>query len=139
MMVTGAVRDLAERYTAAWCNRNASSVAGFYSPEGSLSINRGAPAVGRAAIAAAAQEFMTDFPDLAVFMEALEAQADRIVYRWRLTGTNTGPSGTGRRVGIRGFEQWRIGPDGLIAESRGQFDRADFQRQLGHGASGEAG
>jgi hypothetical protein len=27
-------------------------------------------------------------------------------------------------------EQWRIGADGLIEESRGRFDEADYRRQL---------
>jgi len=39
-------------------------------------------------------------------------------------------------VHISGFEQWRIGPDGLIAESRGHFDQAEYERQLQHGAAG---
>ena len=43
---------------------------------------------------------------------------------------NTGPGGTGRPVRISGVEQWRIGADGLIEESKGQFDEADYQRQL---------
>jgi predicted ester cyclase len=88
----------------------------------------------RAAIAEAAQGFMTDFPDLKVFMDGLTVEAERIVYRWTLTGTNTGPGGTGKRVQISGFEEWRIGADGLIAESRGHFDSAEYQHQLERGS-----
>jgi hypothetical protein len=33
-------------------------------------------------------------------------------------------------VRITGYEQWRFGADGLIAESQGHFDAADYQRQL---------
>jgi hypothetical protein len=33
--------QFAERYTAAWCSQNAASVAGFFSPDESLTINRG--------------------------------------------------------------------------------------------------
>jgi hypothetical protein len=29
---------------------------------------------------------------------------------------------------------WTIGEDGLIAQSRGHFDEADYRRQLQHGA-----
>jgi len=47
--------DLAQRYTAAWCSQDAASVAAFYSPNGSLSINGSAPAVGRSAITELAQ------------------------------------------------------------------------------------
>lgn len=50
-----------------------------------------------------------------------------------LAGANTGPGGTGKRVRISGFEEWRIGADGLIAESRGHFDSAEYLRQLERG------
>ena len=58
------LRDFALRYTAAWCSRDAASVAAFFSPDSSLSINDGAPAAGRRAIAEAFQEYMMAFPDL---------------------------------------------------------------------------
>jgi SnoaL-like polyketide cyclase len=122
------LRDFAKRYTAAWCSHNASSVAAFYSSAGSLTVNNGAPSIGRAAITAAAQDFMTAFPDLTVLMDGLEIQSGRAIYRWTLVGTNTGPGGTGKRVRISGYEQWQIASDGLIAESKGHFDSADYQR-----------
>ncbi len=128
------LRNLAEGYTAAWCSQNAASVAAFYSPDGSLTINDGPPAVGRAAITEAAQGFMTSFPDMKVFMDNLTIDGERAVYHWTLQGMNTGPGGTGKHVRISGFEQWRIGSDGLIAESKGHFDSAEYQRQLEQGA-----
>jgi len=135
-MASSDLRDFAGRYTAAWCSQDATSVAAHYSPDGSLSINDGPPSVGRAEIAAAAQAFMTAFPDMKVIMDSLEVDGERAVYRWTLLGTNTGAGGSGKRVHISGFEQWRIGPDGLIAESRGHFDQAEYERQLQHGAAG---
>jgi hypothetical protein len=54
------LRDFAKRYTAAWCSREAASVAAFFAPNGSLSVN-GAPAAGRGAITEVAQGFMTRF------------------------------------------------------------------------------
>jgi predicted ester cyclase len=96
-----------------------------------LTINDGVSSVGRAAIAAAAQGFMTAFPDLVVTMDGVDLDGRRATYRWTLTGTNTGPGGTGRPVRISGHEAWTIGADGLIAESQGHFDRADYNRQLG--------
>ncbi len=124
------LRELAEGYTAAWCSQVAAWVAGFYAEGGSLRINDGAAAVGREAITAAAQEFMTAFPDMVVAMDALEVEGERAVYRWTLTGRNIGPGGTGRAVRINGFEEWRVGEDGLIAESLGHFDAEEYQRQL---------
>ena len=127
------LHDLAKRYTAAWCSKDPASVAAFYSPNGSLSVNGDAPAVGRSAISEVAQEFMTAFPDLEVRMDDVLVQDDRAVYHWTLAGANTGPGGTGQRVRFSGFEQWDIGVDGLITESRGHFDDASYQRQLKHG------
>jgi predicted ester cyclase len=133
------VRALADRYTAAWCSRNASRVAEYYSSHGSLSVNGGAPAVGRGAIAGVAEGFMTAFPDMKVLMDGLLVEEDRAVYRWTLVGTNTGPGGKGHRVRISGFEVWRIGADGLIAESRGYFDSAAYQVQLERGVENAGG
>ena len=132
----GQLRRLAESYTAAWCSQNAASVAGFYSVDGSLRVNADPTAVGRDAIAGVAQGFMAAFPDLKVIMDDIVVDGDQTVYRWTLVGTNTGPGGTGRRVHLSGFEEWRIGADGLIAESRGHFDSAEYQRQLEQGVYG---
>jgi predicted ester cyclase len=124
------LHDFATRYTAAWCSQNAGSVASFFSVNGSLTVNNGTPSIGLAAITAVAQSFMTAFPDLRILMERIIERGDRAEYHWTLIGTNTGPGGTGNRVRISGFESWRFGPNGLIAESQGQFDRADYLRQL---------
>ena len=37
------------------------------------------------------------------------------------------------RVRVSGFEDWKLGADGLILESQGQFDQAEYERQLAHG------
>ena len=129
-MNSEAMNEFAGRYTAAWCSQDASSVAAFFAPEGSLTINDGSPAVGREAIAAAAQGFMTAFPDLVVRMDRVDVEGERAIYHWTLTGTNAGPGGTGGSVRISGREEWRMGEDGLIAESKGRFDEAEYQRQL---------
>ena len=124
------LREFAARYTAAWCSQNAASVASFFADGGSLKINEGVPAVGRAAITVAAQGFMTAFPDMIVTMDSIIPERDRAIYHWTLTGTNTGPAGTGKAVRISGYEEWTIGNDGLIAKSLGHFDEAEYQRQL---------
>jgi uncharacterized protein (TIGR02246 family) len=128
------LRDFAERYTAAWCSQEPERVAAHYAPNGSLTINDGAPSVGRDAITAAARSFMDAFPDMKVLMDDLRLDGDRTEYHWTLVGTNTGPGGTGNAVRISGFEEWTIGDDGLIAASLGHFDEAEYQRQLEHGA-----
>src|SRR6185436_14209681 len=85
------LRDLAHRYTAAWCSQDPASVAAFYSPNGSFKVNGGAPAVGRTAITKVAQGFMTAFPDMQVLMDDVLEQGDRVVYHWTLIGTHNGP------------------------------------------------
>ena len=124
------LQDFARRYTTAWCSQNAASVAGFYAQNGSLTINGGTPSVGRGAITDAAQDFMTAFPDMVVHMDGVSLEGDRAIYRWTLTGTNTGPGGTGKSVRISGYESWKMGANGLIAESLGHFDQAEYDRQL---------
>ena len=59
------LREFAERCTA-WCSHDTASVASFYSAGGSLTIIDGPPAVGRAAIAAAAQDSIATFPGVTV-------------------------------------------------------------------------
>ena len=127
------LNEFASRYTAAWCSQHAASVASFFEVQGSLKINEGTPAIGRAAITNSAQSFMTAFPDIVVKMDRLVVTDAKTEYHWVLTGTNTGPGGTGKFVRISGFEEWRFGPDGLIAESLGHFDAADYERQLNAG------
>jgi hypothetical protein len=126
--------EFAARYTAAWCSQDPASVAEFFSPGGSLRVNEGSPAVGREAIAEVALSFMTAFPDLRVEMDGLRSTPDGPEYHWTLTGANTGPGGTGHKVRISGFERWSLAPDGLIANSQGHFDAAEYRRQLEHGA-----
>jgi hypothetical protein len=122
--------EFATRYTAAWCSHDASSVASFYSESGSLAINGGVPAVGRGGVEAAARGFMTAYPDLVVKFDRLEPKGDRVLYHWTFTGTNTGPGGTGNQVRISGYEDWKMGSDGLIEDSKGHYDAQDWDRQV---------
>jgi len=122
--------DFARRYAAAWSSQHPDSLASFYAETGSLQVNAGAPSVGRAAISATAQGYMTAFPDMVVKMDSVSHEGGHVTFHWTWTGTNTGPGGTGKAVRISGYEEWTIGPDGLIAESKGHFDEAEYQRQL---------
>jgi hypothetical protein len=129
-MTADELRQFATRYAFAWCSQNAASVAEFFSPAASLKINTGSPCLGRDAIADAAQGFMTAFPDMVVTMDGISLEDNHAVFRWTLTGTNTGPGGSGNAVQISGYEEWTLGEDGLIADSKGHFDEAEYQRQL---------
>ena len=90
-------------YAKAWCSQDPESVAAFYAEPGSLSVNGGPAAVGRQAIANVARGFMSAFPDMKVTMDDLVRKPHEpygTVFRWTLTGTNTGPGGTGKHVRI---------------------------------------
>jgi predicted ester cyclase len=124
------ITTFAKRYAETWCSQNPESVAAFFAEKGSLSVNDGPPAVGRMAIAEVARGFMRDFPDMVVTMEKLSQESQGMAFHWTLSGTSAGPGGTGKRVRISGYELWKLRPDGLIAESKGYFDAADYERQL---------
>jgi uncharacterized protein (TIGR02246 family) len=132
------LRLFAERYAAAWCSQDPARVAAHYAPEGSLTINSGTPAAGRAAIMEAARSFMTALPDIEVVMDDLVLRDGATQFHWTFTGTNTGPGGTGNAVRVSGFEEWTLTSDGLIAESQGHYDQAEYDRQLEHGVDTSA-
>ncbi len=135
MTDTKSVEAMATKYTAAWCSQNAASVAAFFADSGSLKINAGSPAIGRPAITASAQAFMSAFPNMVVAMDSVRVHGTSAVYHWTLTGTNTGPGGTGKAVRIHGYEEWTLDADGHIARSLGHFDELEYARQLREGAS----
>jgi len=100
----GPLRDFGERYTAAWCSQG---VAAFFSTDGSLSINGGAPAAGRDSIREVVQGFMTAFPDLVLTMDDVRVEGDRAVYHWTFAGTNTGRPAPGSRCCSAGSRSGR--------------------------------
>ena len=123
----------AKQYAEAWRSQNPESVAAFFAENGSLRVNHGPPAVGRAAITEVARGFMRDLPDMIVTMDDVTHESDGTKFHWTLTGTNTGLGGTGKRLRISGYELWTISEDGLIGDSNGHFDNAEYERQLQHG------
>jgi hypothetical protein len=116
----------AKRYAESWCSQDPEKVAAFFAENRSLSVNNGPPAMGRAAIAREAQALMTTFPDMVVTMDDISCDSDGTKFHWTLTGTNTGSGGAAKRVRISGYELWKIDNDGLIAESKGHFDSAEY-------------
>src|SRR4051812_27826021 len=126
--------DFATRYAAAWSSQSPDSLAAFYSDSGSLKVNGGAPAVGRAAVRKSVEAFMTAFPDMVVRTDSVIQTPTGARFHWIWTGTNTGPGGTGKSVRMHGYEEWTFGARGLIAQSLGHYDEAEYQRQLKEGA-----
>lgn len=93
--------DLAVLYAEAWSSQDPEAFSMFYAENGSLRVNDGEPSVGRDAIEETARSFMVAFPDMVV-----------------------------RLVDLEGYEQWTLAEDGLILESRGYYDEAEYERQL---------
>src|SRR5262245_15530648 len=124
--------DFATPYAAAWSSQDPVLLASFYTENGRLTVNGGPPSVSRAAVTETARGFMTAFPDMVVKLDRLSGTADHPEFHWIWTGTNTGPGGTGKAVRITGYEEWTL-DGGRIAESRGHYDEAEYQRQLQHG------
>jgi len=123
------LNQFAARYAKAWCSHDPEKVAAVYAKSGSISVNGGPPAPALEV----ARAFMCDFPDMTVTFDQLEPRGDRTAFQWTLTGTY---AGTGNHVRISGYELWKIDNEGLIAESKGHFDVADYERQLGKRGDG---
>jgi len=134
-------RDMAEmtefatRYAAAWSGQDPVAFAAFYAENGIFRINDGEPSIGRDAITETARGFMAAFPDMVVRLVELRQANDQFEFHWHWTGTNSGPGGTGNSVDLTGYELWTLDHDGLILESLGHMDDAEYQRQLNEGAA----
>ncbi len=108
-------------------------MAACYEETASLTINGGKPSAGRSELAATAKSYMDAFPDLRVNVDQVVVAGDSAFWVWTLTGANTGPGGTGKRVRVSGVEVWTIGHSGLVANSIGYYDAATHERQLTQG------
>jgi hypothetical protein len=94
-------------------------------------------------------------------MDDVSRESDGTKFHWTLTETNSGPGGTGKRVRISGYELWKIDngaggsratwtgkPErvdeqrgesinaGLIENSKGHFESAEYEHQLRDGIDG---
>lgn len=126
-----AVRDMAERYAAAWSSGSAEAVASFYAEDGRITINGGDPLVGRAAIAEMAAGFYAEFPDLVVHLDDIRVAAgNKAIFVWTLEGKH---SETGKQVKVGGWEEWTLTDEPLVSASLGRFDAAEYDRQVAEG------
>jgi steroid delta-isomerase-like uncharacterized protein len=80
------------------------------------------------------QFYRSAFPDIDMIIQETIMEADKIVWHWTLTGTNTGPMGesppTGKQVRLSGISIGRI-VDGKIAEVGDFYNQASLLLQLG--------
>lgn len=74
------------------------------------------------------------FPDLHLTIEDQLVQGDRVAFRWRASGTHTGPLGaappTGKSIRLDGLIIDRV-VDGRVQERWEQWDQSLMLQQLG--------
>lgn len=129
------MESFGDRYAKAWSSQQPEHVAAFFSAKGSLQVNDEPRAEGREAIAKVAEGFMKAFPDMVVTKDVMTVTECGIEFHWILTGTNTGPNGTGKKIRISGYENWQMGTDGLIQQSDGAYDALEYNRQIKNGVT----
>ena len=78
--------------------------------------------------------FLRAFPDLHFTMEDQQVTGDKVAFRWRATGTHTGPLGaappTGKSIAVDGLILDRV-VDGKACERWEQWDQSLMLAQLG--------
>jgi hypothetical protein len=102
------------------------NVAAYFAKNGSLSVNDGPVAVGRAAIVKEAQAFMTTFPDMVVTFDKLEPRGDATAFHWTLTGNEHRT----RLAPENAFESAATNSGGSTATSDSRVERPLRQRRV---------
>jgi len=125
--MTTDIAQTAAAYTDAWTSGSAADVATFFAPNGHITINRGTPWQGRAGVAAMAEGFFADVPDLSLSCDGLRIAGNHVAYLWTFTGHH---AQTRNPLRISGWEEWDLDAEGKVAASRGWFDAEDYARQV---------
>jgi steroid delta-isomerase-like uncharacterized protein len=90
------------------------------------------PVQGRRAVKSFITEIIEALPDIRMTIEDLFGEGDRVVTRWKATGTHKseyrGARPTGRRITIRGITVWRLA-SGRIVESWSHSDLSGLLEQ----------
>ncbi|MEL7467073.1 MAG: nuclear transport factor 2 family protein [Pseudomonadota bacterium] len=124
------IKDLAEAYAAARSSGNPNAVVSFYRDDGQITINRGDPIEGQAALLDMVSSFYAEFPGLTVELEHLRIAGDHVMFGWVLEGTH---SETGNHVRVPGWEEWDLDENNKVRVSLGWFDAAEYERQIREG------
>jgi steroid delta-isomerase-like uncharacterized protein len=89
---------------------------------------------GPDAVAASVRMFHAAFPDFSISVDDLIAADDKVVWRYAMGGTHSGPflgvEATGRRVSTTGITIFRLA-DGMLREGWINFDALGLLRQFG--------
>jgi uncharacterized protein (TIGR02246 family) len=121
------ISSFARAYEAAWNSGDPAQVAACFAPEGGIVINRGQPWQGRAKVAEMAAGFYADVNDMRVILDELRIAGSHVAFIWTFTGRH---AGTGKPLSVKGWEEWDLDAEGLIAASQGWFDAEDYAAQV---------
>jgi uncharacterized protein (TIGR02246 family) len=124
------IQEIAEAYAAAWSSGDANAVASFYAEDGKITINRGGPHVGRAALLEMIKGFYGEFPGLTVRLEHLRIAGNHVMFGWVLDGTH---AETGKTISVPGWEEWDLDENLKVTSSLGWFDADEYDRQVREG------
>lgn len=115
-----------------WNQRDESAIDRFTIPD--VRGNDGDFGTGREAFKEQWRGWFIGFPDLKFEVADIVVEGEKVVTRWVLTGTNTGPflghAPTGRAVRVDGMSLDRI-VDGKVVEGFDAWDALGLRRQLG--------
>ena len=121
------LKQKAMSYSKAWSSGSPEAVASHYAPDGQISINRGDPIQGHAAIAEMAAGFHAEFPDLVIHCDGVRLAGDHAIFLWTLEGHHVE---TKNSVKVSGWEEWELDDTMQVKSSLGWFDAADYERQI---------
>jgi uncharacterized protein (TIGR02246 family) len=124
------LQAFARAYAEAWSSGSPAAVARFFTADGQITVNRGAPSVGRAALEAMAAGFFAEFPGLIVRCDDVRGAGDHALFAWTLEGRH---AESRNQVRIHGWEEWELAQPLAIRASLGWFDAAEYERQIREG------
>jgi steroid delta-isomerase-like uncharacterized protein len=128
-------REVAERFIQAWSAGGQHIVDELAAPDLHVFYEHwDAPAHGPDAFKAMLAATIAYFPDMRIAVEELLADGDRVMVRWRYTGTHQsgelfGQPPTGKQVHVSGVTIYRIA-NGKVLEERGLVDNFGLMAQL---------
>jgi steroid delta-isomerase-like uncharacterized protein len=130
------MKALSNRALKIWSEGNYALLDELYSPEiVRHEVNINEDIVGTKEYKDNVTLVRTAYPDFNVTSDEVFVKDDRVVLRWTVTGTNTGPFGdqpaTGKRIQFSGVNINRV-IDGKIVEEWVYFNLAAELKQLGY-------
>lgn len=129
-------KEIAQRFIGAWNAGGQGVVDELAAPELEVSYEHwDAPAVGPEQFKEMLAATISYFPDMRVTVEELLAEGERVMVRWRYSGTHQhgelfGVQPAGAAVNVAGVTVYRI-VNGKVVEERGLVDNLALALQLG--------